>query len=60
MYDKVVSGRGHISTLAVLTKKSVLKINLSAKYREEEETREVIVDKNGGKFEFTTQFCVLD
>ena len=35
------------------------KVNLHAKYKEVEETQEIIVDDRGERFEFTDQFTYL-
>ena len=35
------------------------KVNLSAKYHKADETQEIVVDEQGGKFIFTDQFIYL-
>ena len=60
MYVEVMDGREYASTSSsTLTKRAVLIINLESKYREAEETRDIIVNANRGKFEFTIKFVYL-
>ena len=60
MHAEVMDGREYTCTSSsTLTKRVVLIINLESKYREAEETRDIIVNANRGKFKFTITFVYL-